>query len=395
MSTLNQSGSVPNDTGMIKGREISNQKLYVHALDGLRGLAVLTVFMSHTSLSGHRALPFLNSAGTGKMGVFLFFILSSFLLTYPFLIKQEKSFERAALINFSYRRFFRIYPLFVLYLFVALASSFVLPSVLNRPESGIPFYLTPIEFLSHIFLQQGKGVTWSILVEFRYYFVLPILAYVYAVVFRGHFWKSLLCTIGLIGLSQLILPQAEALNNDTRLLPYAPVMLTGTMLAVFQYNYKTQWEVPTWAPKVQEGVGWLAGLLLILSIPSVWYAVVGGPEVCNGELSQFLGADCHKIFHHRFIETSILWGLVLLGAVNGEGLLRRFFEWKPLRYVGWISFSFYLWHPCVLMVFRNVSLPVPDVVVFWIMLSLTTIISHVSYRIIEVPSSKIKYTPKK
>ena len=394
MSELNKSESGPNTSGMIKGREVSNKKLYVHALDGLRGLAVLTVFFSHTSLSGHRALPFLNSAGTGKMGVFLFFILSSFLLTYPFLIKQEKSFERNALINFSYRRFFRIYPLFVLYLSVALVSSYVLPSVLNRPDSGIPFYLTPIEFLKHVFLQQGKGVTWSILVEFRYYFVLPLLAYLYAVLFRGHFWKSLLCTIGLIGLSQWILPQSDALNNDPRLLPYAPVMLTGTMLAVFQYNYKTQWEIPTWAPKVQEGLGWIAGVLLLLSVPAVWYLVVGGPDACSADLKGFLAAKCHKIFHHNFIEVSLLWGLVLLGAVNGQGWMQKFFEWKPLRYVGWISFSFYLWHPCVLMIFRNVTLPVPDTVVFWLMLSVTTIVSHVSYRVVEVPSSKIKYQPK-
>lgn len=394
MSELNNSESVPNTSGMIKGREVSNKKLYVHALDGLRGLAVLTVFFSHTSLSGHRALPFLNSAGTGKMGVFLFFILSSFLLTYPFLIKQEKSFERNALINFSYRRFFRIYPLFVLYLLVALASSYVLPGVLNRPESGIPFYLTPIEFLKHVFLQQGKGVTWSILVEFRYYFVLPLLAYLYAVVFRGHFWKSLLCTIGLIGLSQWVLPQSEALNNDMRLLPYAPVMLTGTMLAVFQYNYKTKWEIPAWAPKVQEGLGWTAAGLLLLSVPSIWYSTIGGPTSCSGGLESFLADKCHKIFHHNFIEVSLLWGLVLLGAVNGQGWMQKFFEWKPLRYVGWISFSFYLWHPCVLMIFRNVSLPVPDTAIFWLMLSITTIISHVSYRVVEVPSSKIKYQPK-
>ncbi len=383
-----------NTQGMIKGREISNQKLYVHALDGLRGLAVMAVFLSHASLSGFRAVPFLNFAGTGKMGVFLFFILSSFLLTYPFLIKQEKSFSKNALINFSYRRFFRIYPLFVLYLIVALGTSYVLPMVLNRPESGIPFYLTPWEFLQHVFLQQGKGVTWSILVEFRYYFVLPLLAYVYAVIFRGHFWKSLICTVSLIALSQLALPQSEALNNDARLLPYAPVMLMGTMLAVFQYNYKMNWSIPSWAPKLQEGLGWMAAILLLLSIPSVWYSTVGESEVCTGDFTLFMDADCHKIFHRRFIETSILWGMVLLGAVNGEGLLRRFFEWKPLRYLGWISFSFYLWHPCVLTVLRNVSLPVPDVVVFWVVFGLTVWVSHLSYRIVEVPSSKLKYQPK-
>jgi|GEM_PF-623965 len=388
---------VSNTQGMIKGREVSNQKLYVHALDGLRGLAVLMVFLSHTSLSGHRALPFVNFAGTGKMGVFLFFILSSFLLTYPFLIKQEKSFERNALINFSYRRFFRIYPLFVLYLCVALLTSYVLPNYLHRPESGIPFYLTPFEFLQHVLLQQGKGVTWSILVEFRYYFVLPLLAYVYAVLFRGDFWKSLVCTIGLIGLSQWWLPQSEALNNDMRLLPYAPVMLTGTMLAVFQYNYKTRWEVPSWAPKLQAVLGWIAMGLLLLSVPSVWYMVVGGTTECTGSieaLKPFLEQHCHKVFHHRFIESSFLWGVVLLGAVNGQGRLQRFFEWQPLRYLGWISFSFYLWHPCILMVLRNVTLPVPNEVVFWAMLGVTTVISHVSYKLIELPSSKLKYQPK-
>lgn len=391
------SGEGSNTKGMIKGREISNQKLYVHALDGLRGLAVLAVFLSHATLSGFRPVPFINTAGIGKMGVFLFFILSSFLLTYPFLIKQEKAFERNALINFSYRRFFRIYPLFVLYLGGSLASSYLLSSVIGRPDTGVPFYLTPVEFLKHLFLQQGKGVTWSILVEFRYYFVLPVLAYLYAVIFRGHFWKSLLCTVGLVALSQWVLPQSQSLNNDTRLLAYAPVMLTGTMLAVFQYNYKINWTIPTWAPKIQETLGWTSVVLLILTVPSVWYAVFGGEPVCTtpSTFTDFMNADCHKIFHHRFIETSVLWGLVLLGAVNGQGWLQKLFEWKPLRYLGWISFSFYLWHPCVLMVVRNIPLPVPTEILFWFILALTTGISHLSYRLIEVPSSKLKYTPKK
>lgn len=391
---MSEEGS--NTKGMIKGREISNQKLYVHSLDGLRGLAVLAVFLSHATLSGFRPVPFINTAGIGKMGVFLFFILSSFLLTYPFLIKQEKAFEKNALINFSYRRFFRIYPLFVLYLGGALASSYLLYSVVGRPDTGVPFYLTPVEFLKHLLLQQGKGVTWSILVEFRYYFVLPILAYLYAVIFRGHFWKSLLCTVGLVAVSQWVLPQSESLNNDTRLLAYAPVMLTGTMLAVFQYNYKTRWTIPTWVPKTQEVLGWTALVLLILTVPSVWYAVFGGESVCTNSstFTDFMNADCHKLFHHRFIETSLLWGLVLLGAVNGQGWLQKLFEWKPLRYLGWISFSFYLWHPCVLMVVRNIPLSIPTEILFWLILGLTTGISHLSYRLIEVPSSKLKYTPK-
>ena len=132
------------------------------------------------------------------MGVFLFFILSSFLLTYPFLIKQEKSFERNALINFSYRRF-----VFTPCCSVSLGRSRIVicaAGVLNRPESGIPFYLTPIEFLKHIFLQQGKGVTWT----FRRVSLLLCPSFVGVSICGRISWAFLeivIVTIGLIGLS--------------------------------------------------------------------------------------------------------------------------------------------------------------------------------------------------
>ena len=46
-------------------------------LDGLRGVAVLMVLLSHASNGGHDVLPGLDASGIGRSGVFLFFILSS------------------------------------------------------------------------------------------------------------------------------------------------------------------------------------------------------------------------------------------------------------------------------------------------------------------------------
>ena len=60
---------------MLKGRNLSNEKLQIDALDGLRGLAVLIVFLSHTSNDGVFLLPSANFSGIGKSGVFLFFVL--------------------------------------------------------------------------------------------------------------------------------------------------------------------------------------------------------------------------------------------------------------------------------------------------------------------------------
>ncbi|MBK9055180.1 MAG: acyltransferase [Chloroflexi bacterium] len=76
------------------------------SLDGLRGLAVLLVILGHTSNREAYFFPGANFAGMGKSGVFLFFILSSFLLTYPFLEKGEEARSKNFLLNYAIRRFF-------------------------------------------------------------------------------------------------------------------------------------------------------------------------------------------------------------------------------------------------------------------------------------------------
>ena len=60
------------------GRPRTRQR-HLDALDGLRGLAVLVVIGSHLSNVG--MLPRPGLSGTGKSGVYLFFVLSAYLLT--------------------------------------------------------------------------------------------------------------------------------------------------------------------------------------------------------------------------------------------------------------------------------------------------------------------------
>lgn len=385
---------------MIKGREVSDKRLYVHSLDGLRGIAVLAVFLSHTALSGYRPAPFLFFDGTGKSGVFLFFILSSFLLSYPFLLKAEKAFTKDALINFTVRRFFRIYPLFVLYLLFAFTSSFAVGHFMKKAEAGIPFYLTPGDLINHIFLQEGKGVTWSILVEFRYYFILPLLGYLFAVLLRGRLALSMLTIVGLITTGQVFYPQAEALINDPRLWPYLPVMLTGTGLAILQYHWKDWgWGQEKSKQRMVETIGWLGVIGCILSIPSVYYLVLDREHECRTLIGtiDFGVKDCHKIFHHSFTEQTLLWGAVLFAAINGNSWLRKIGEWMPLRYLGWISFSFYLFHPVFIQLWNEIQkktpFEIPSYVIFWLILGTTTLASYLSYKLVELPSSQIKYQP--
>ena len=127
---------------MISGRAISNNKAQINSLDGLRGLAILIVFFAHTSNEKILLLPFLDLYGIGKGGVYLFFILSSFLLTLPFIKMGKKSMTKAFFLKYAYRRFMRIYPLYILYLAGILIVSYLVAHV--QEPVVIPFYLSLI-----------------------------------------------------------------------------------------------------------------------------------------------------------------------------------------------------------------------------------------------------------
>ena len=73
-------------------------------LDGLRGFAVFLVLASHTNLWGLR--------GSGAVGVWLFFVLSSFLLTKIMLAKLPASLGARELAKYVIRRIARIIPVY-------------------------------------------------------------------------------------------------------------------------------------------------------------------------------------------------------------------------------------------------------------------------------------------
>jgi Predicted acyltransferases len=58
-------------------RKTSTARVQLDALDGLRGVAVLIVVLSHLSNARLFLIPGLDLSGTGKSGVFLFFVLSA------------------------------------------------------------------------------------------------------------------------------------------------------------------------------------------------------------------------------------------------------------------------------------------------------------------------------
>ena len=107
----------------------------------------------------------LSLAGIGKDGVWLFFTLSSFLLTTQFLSGKRGLFSIEVWRTYFYRRVLRIYPL---YTFVLLAGlMFAGSEYFNVQDFN--------DFVLRLLLLRAKGVEWSILVEFRFYIILPVI----------------------------------------------------------------------------------------------------------------------------------------------------------------------------------------------------------------------------
>ncbi len=361
---------------MLKGRELSDSRFQIDALDGLRGLAVLMVFVSHASKNHMNLLPGLDLSGIGKSGVYLFFLLSSFLLTLPFLVKGKAAFTFRPMTNYFLRRFLRIYPLFIFYLLTCILGTWlVVRFQIVTPLGGIPFALSWSELWDHLLLQKGYSVTWSIPVEFRYYFVLPLVAALYVFIGKARLWLSLGFSALLIAATQFFWPQSSVPLNSPYLGPYLCIFLMGATLAVvYHWWHRSSWQSSLSVRWLIEGGGWISLVVIALMTPLV--------------ISLWMQQEIpDTYFHRQFLLYGLLWSMVLLACVGGRGVLAKVFSLPVLRYLGFISFSLYLFHITAIKLFATFAPELPGVA--WLALIMSIIIAHLTWTFIEKPSAKI------
>jgi peptidoglycan/LPS O-acetylase OafA/YrhL len=148
-------------------------------IDALRGLAIFSVLIYHTSqhLEG---LPFLLKAvsSQGARGVQLFYLVSAFTLFLS--LDNRKKSERHPLINFFIRRFFRIAPLFYCAIAFYVWKTGIGPNYWLEDGHS----LTIPNLIAHLTFTNGwhpywinsiLPVGWSIAIEMPFYLIVPYL----------------------------------------------------------------------------------------------------------------------------------------------------------------------------------------------------------------------------
>lgn len=339
---------------------------HVDALDGLRGLAVLIVIASHLGNAGMGLLP-LPLGGTGKSGVYLFYVLSAFLLMRLMLLRGARvGYGNARMwADYALRRVLRIWPL---YLFVLLLS-WVLTT---RGIGGWHFRIDTAALLRHLALREGQSVLWSIPVEFKFYLCLPVLVLSAAYLRRRVHWGvELALAAVLVAAVCVAWPASQAPVNGIRLGYYLPVFLCGAYAARIDVALARGAHARAWA-----GAGILAAAAFVATLPAVWAWFTG--TAVRPELG-----------HQWFLFFGVLWSVLLLAVLHGPGWLRRAFSNRAMRLVGIVSFSAYLWHmPVVEFVERHV--PAGGALAGWLALAASLAVAAASWWWLERPWRRVR-----
>jgi len=340
-----------------------NKKEHFKGLDGLRGLAVILVLLSHSSNADLFIHEYLNFEKIGKVGVYLFFVLSAYLLDRQIALafinkKSSKKYWK----NYILRRFLRIYPLFVIALVV-----YGLFTLIGKKTVIDTFLDIPL----HMILAKGESIFWSISVEFKYYFISPILMWFCYKYLKWNKIKLLMVFLILL-ISSIVV---ELIYNLPLIstFRYFPIFLVGTFISIFELFYEDRIKQFT-SQKIYSIIGLISAVLIMITIP-FYFEKIFGFKV-NFQKSVF------------YLPYSLIWGLILISAKYGRGFVNKILELKLLRFIGTISFSMYLFHMLFLSFVKGSSLP--EELKIYAFFILTIIFSSISFLVIERPLSKIR-----
>jgi peptidoglycan/LPS O-acetylase OafA/YrhL len=304
--------------GIVTGQRESYTTLprRLPSLDGIRGVAILLVMLSHAEMT--EGMPTIEwVARLGDFGVKVFFVLSGFLIT-TLLVNERRRSGRIALGRFVIRRAFRIFPAAYVFIVCILAAA-ALGWVTLRPGDALHAFtytmndaVAPGWWLGHL---------WSLSIEEQFYVAWPLVLWL----FRPR-------SAAYVAMATIVV---------------VPVMRAGIIM---------------WFPGLEEGIerGFISavdgfaggGLLAILRhrlerhdlymrvLRARWVMALVPMALI---LNLF---EHHPIAFYVVLQPMIYLMLALClhrSQIAPDGAVGQMLNWRPLAWLGSISYSLYLW----------------------------------------------------
>jgi len=340
---------------------------YWPSLDGVRGVAIAAVVAYH--------LGFL---GGGWDGVDVFFVLSGFLIT-SLLLSEQATTGGVRLRSFWARRARRLLPallllLAALALYALAGGPGVVPSQLRSPAVATLLYFANWQqvaaghdYFAHFQAANPLLHTWSLAVEEQYYLVWPLL-------FMGLIWLGRRRSIRALAVGTALLATGSALWMGVAAHVLGPDRAyLGTDTRV--------WELL---------LGGLGAMALRSAGPTrrpvlwSWATVVGA---CGVALGTTLGQGPPGwMWDGGLVAVALGVLVVVMGSVrHPQGPVARLLAVGPLRWLGRISYSLYLWHWPVIVLLDQTNTGVSGAPLLALRLSAMVGAACVSYFAVERP----------
>lgn len=339
---------------------------HLPVLDGLRGVAIAAVFLVHLYA------PLFPG---GSAGVTLFFVLSGFLITKLALEEADRT-GGLSLSQFYIRRLFRIFPpLFVLLAFL-LVASFTFMSDVGEPlrreitlAAGSVGNLWPI--LYGYEPRGALGHTWSLGIEEQFYLVWPIVLCLVPMAFRAT--RRFALWFGGVALFSLLIGRvlvAGILEYPHWLaipfLDFEGLALGCLLAAMLHTDDAGRWRIPQW--------------LFALACGLLTFDLLAADS--------YLARDTYDI---RDVVLSLCFTVVLAELVtNPANVLAGPLRSAPMRWLGRLSYSLYLWHAVIFTIISEERLPhAPWVLIHVSKVVVSFAVAWLSYRFIERPAIEL------
>jgi peptidoglycan/LPS O-acetylase OafA/YrhL len=351
-------------------------------LDGIRGIAVGTVFAYHVGLGWAKG---------GLLGVDIFFVLSGFLIT-GLLLRENAKAGTIAFGRFWGRRAIRLLPAMLVMLFVVMlvwrltAPAAVLPAVRADVISALlyvanwHFAFAGSDYFSHGLSPSPMLHMWSLAVEEQFYLLWPLIFWAATRkrtaagatrAIRAVSAFGLVASTGLMALLSFHGVSASRLyyGTDTR----ASALLAGALLATFLPLNAPVPRGPR-AERIARRRSTTLGALGTVALIALLY------------LTYAAHGQSDWLYRGGFLLVAVLAAAIIAGAVGAPaGPLAVGLRFPPLRALGRISYGVYLWHWPVILFLTHARTGMTGNSLLALRIATTITLAALSWTLVEQP----------
>lgn len=362
----------------------NNKSKYLPSIDSLRALAVLAVIIYHVDV---------NYLPGGFLGVDLFFVLSGYLIS-SLIIKEYKKTGSLNLYNFYIRRARRLLPAVYFMITVVLVVMVMFNGVLLKKShldsifgyiysSNWWYIFHKLDYFDSFGSQSPFKHLWSLAIEEQFYMIFPLLFLLvngkkktkdgsyklnrnFLYVILGVILVSLIAHIILFDINNI---SRIYFGTDTR----AFSLLVGVVGAILYPIDKLNTKITP-----QENL--VYSVVSLISIAALITIMI-----YTSEYNTWL-------YRGGFLLVAILGIIIIISSGKQHTVMAKLLSFKPVVFIGKISYSLYLWHFPILVLTTPVSeIGKPNIFFVVLRVILTFILAIISYALVETPIRKLGF----